>query len=54
MWLRVRNIHDIIKVQYYLDFKSFRISVYENLGNFLFLSNKFPFQSGLLIVQNSY
>lgn len=42
-------MHDRIKLQYYLDVKSLRISVYLNLGNFLFLSNKFPFQSGLIV-----
>lgn len=52
MWLWGRNMHDKIKLRYYLDVKSFRISVYQNLGNFLFLWNKFPFQSGFIVSSN--
>lgn len=38
-----------IQLQYCLDVKSFRIFVYQNIGNFYFLSNKFPFQSGFIV-----
>lgn len=42
-------MHDIFKLQYCLDVKSFRISVHQNSGNFHFLSNKFPFQSRFIV-----